>query len=123
MPQELEYVTWPERCLTCAYRPGTPASKSELTLLKAKLCAMTSEPFYCHEDPNERALCKGWVDTMEIRLDQIGKGTRTDEPEWRRQVFLALTEVIVECEDLMKLNLPFDAEEIIHRKMMGIKYA
>lgn len=39
-----------ERCLTCAYRSGTKASASKSTQLTAQLCALSGEPFYCHEE-------------------------------------------------------------------------
>lgn len=42
-------ITLHEKCATCAFRPGTEASKSANTLLKAQLCALTGELFLCHE--------------------------------------------------------------------------
>jgi hypothetical protein len=56
-----------EMCSSCAYRPGTEASREEgdpgLTAAR-KAMLVASQPFYCHEDPPtgagpERKLCVG----------------------------------------------------------------
>lgn len=39
-----------EKCDTCAFRPGTQANRSALTVLKARLCAQAGQPFHCHEN-------------------------------------------------------------------------
>lgn len=89
-----ELLTWHERCGTCAYRPGTEANRSEITLLKAQLCLESGEPFLCHEDPSRRAICKGWADAFESRLKA---GKLKEEPE-RRKMAAFFADLISDAE-------------------------
>ena len=71
-----------ERCATCAYRPGTEASRDETTLLTARLCAIAGEPFFCHEEQvshgeERQEVCAGFLAAVEAQ---------GPEPEWRRDV-------------------------------------
>ena len=43
-------------CATCAFREGTEANRSELTLLRALFCVAGLVPFLCHEKPGA---CRG----------------------------------------------------------------
>ncbi len=100
------------RCEDCAFTAGTRANGDELTRLKTKLCVEACEPFYCHEDALElhrnglpysealkrtamnepEHLCGGWVYAVLRRHGKV-------QPEkWRRDVFLALLNVIYDAE-------------------------
>ena len=49
------------RCDTCAFRRGTVANTSCITLGQALDCLMTGDDFVCHEGPAEgRPLCAGF---------------------------------------------------------------
>ena len=101
-----DLLTWKERCGTCAYRPGTEASRSEFTLMKANLCMDAGEVFLCHEDPSHRAICKGWVDVFAARL-RSGKQPRVD-PE----VAKAMSEAITKAEDDLMASLSDEAKRL-----------
>ena len=91
---EQEFVTWKDRCGTCAYRPSTEASTNDVTLLKPQLCIESGELFLCHEDPSRRAICKGWADAFAVRL-RTGKLTHD---EARCKAAAELADVISEAE-------------------------
>jgi len=59
-----------ERCATCAFRRGTPASLSEDTRLVAMLCVLSGETFCCHEAQREGEPCRGWQLAVERRGPQ-----------------------------------------------------
>lgn len=106
-------ITLQEKCGTCAFRPGTDANRSVSTRLKAQFCAMTGELFLCHEhNPDigvphgQDVLCKGWV---ELFAANMRNGRLLDG--WKRDVQLALTEVIVEVEKHPEL---YSTDEAIH---------
>ena len=52
------------KCGDCAFIPGTQASNSPNTLVKAHLCALTGEPFDCHLVMGP---CVGWVEAVKAR--------------------------------------------------------
>ena len=52
------------KCGDCAFIPGTDASNSPNTLVKAHLCALTGETFDCHLTPGP---CAGWVEVVKLR--------------------------------------------------------
>lgn len=52
------------KCGDCAFIPGTEASNSPNTLVKAHLCALTGEPFDCHL---VHGPCAGWVEAVKAR--------------------------------------------------------
>lgn len=52
------------KCGDCAFIPGTEASNSPNTLVKAHLCALTGEPFDCHLVPGP---CAGWAEAVKAR--------------------------------------------------------
>lgn len=101
------------RCEDCAFSAGTRASSDELTRLKARLCVDTGEPFYCHEDviemvkngtpysdtlricsPNEPSThCAGWQEAVSKRGE-----AGTLETGWKRDVLVAMLDVIYESE-------------------------
>ena len=80
-----------EKCPTCAYRPGTEASRDEGDPLLAKTRKALLEacqPFYCH-DPRyrfegHRVMCAGHVDAMNA-LDAQGFYTVDDATRDRRR--------------------------------------
>jgi hypothetical protein len=108
MNNDEELVTWPERCLTCAYRDGTEASKSEATLLKARLCMESGELFLCHADPSRRAICKGWVDAFAVRLHS---GKLQQDP-WRRELAAAMAQSITDAEDAILASQHDEAKRL-----------
>jgi hypothetical protein len=108
-----EYVRH-ERCEGCAFSPGTKANNSFMTRYKATLCVLSGEPFLCHHnlDANEQpvdgtplALCRGFVDAFQERMDH-GKET----PEWKRSVYLAITQAICDIEQNPELHHDGDAQ-------------
>lgn len=105
---EDEYVTLRDRCLTCAYREGTEASKSPNTVLKAALCLETGEPFLCHSDPSRRALCKGWVDAFAVR---VRKGTIEDDLE-KVAMLRKMSDAICELEDSVLASQSTEAKRL-----------
>lgn len=105
---EDEYVTLRDRCLTCAYREGTEASKSPNTVLKAALCLETGEPFLCHSDPSRRALCKGWVDAFVVR---IRKATIEDDP-LKVAAIRAASNALCELEDSVLASQSTEAKRL-----------
>ena len=88
-------LTRPDRCTTCAYRPGTEANKQESTLLKAQLCLISAELFLCHEDPARIAICRGWHDAFAVRL-RAGKLEK--DPE-KRALAAKLSDALCDSED------------------------
>lgn len=52
------------KCGDCAFIPGTDASNSPNTLVKAHLCALTGETFDCHLIGGP---CAGWVEAVKAR--------------------------------------------------------
>lgn len=113
---EDEWVTRSGQCAGCAFAPGSPANES-LSMIKAKLCLYTGEPFWCHwnviggGDPpqilpgTKRTLCRGWVDAMEHR---IGQGIKT--PEWQQELYLVMNEAISEIESRRDLDKDPDGQ-------------
>lgn len=107
----------PQRCSTCAFTSGTPANRSEITLLKAKLCVQACESFYCHENihpdgtlpPGEERLCTGFVDAMTMLN---AKGFYDRQPEYQRRVWYALLRVIDEVETRAQSNDPMNETEM-----------
>jgi hypothetical protein len=89
-----------QRCGGCAFRPRTEANQSPLTLMKAKLCAMTSDPFLCHEARADGidALCAGWVAQMTVLLRSGYYESLTNE---QRAFHRACLAAIVKLEDKM----------------------
>lgn len=69
--------TGAERCATCAFRRGTPASLNEPTRLAAQLCVLSGETFCCHEAEREGEPCRGWQAAVERRGPQ---------PAWRQEL-------------------------------------
>jgi len=54
--------TAPERCKTCAFRPGTIPNSLSATLMDALRCIIEGHPFHCHERPHEGdRLCAGYL--------------------------------------------------------------
>jgi hypothetical protein len=51
-------------CATCAFRPGTEASRSEHTVVLARLCVEGGREFHCHE---KAQLCRGWIAAVNLR--------------------------------------------------------
>ena len=51
-------------CATCAFRPGSEASRSPHTIELAALCVEGLTQFMCHERPG---LCKGWVAAVNLK--------------------------------------------------------
>lgn len=95
-----------DKCATCAFRPGTAASKTDTTLMKARLCIESGEPFLCHKSPLE-AWCAGAADVLESRYN-AGKEIETG---WKQGLKLILTDLICEVEDgKIKTTEEFDAE-------------
>jgi hypothetical protein len=89
-----ELFTCHSRCATCAYRPGTEASKCERTLVKAKLCLISGELFLCHEDPARIAICRGWHDAFAARL----RAGKLEEDPKLREMAEKLSDAICEAE-------------------------
>lgn len=56
-----KHPTLRERCNSCAFRLGTIPNGCLTTMADAFKCVIEGEPFYCHETPEPRALCAGWV--------------------------------------------------------------
>lgn len=76
------------RCATCAFRPGTEASRSELTLVKAQLCLISGTVFHCHEAPGWEP-CAGYLAALPAHQN---------EPEWRQDFALEMLDLIEEAE-------------------------
>ncbi len=112
----IEFLVMPERCEDCAYRAGTRANLCERTQLKARLCLEAKDPFYCHEDPNRIALCRGWSDALAARHE---KGTDANEPQWRRDLKGRLADFIQDYEDAIKAGAPFDYEVELRKAALG----
>jgi len=80
-----------QKCPTCAYRPGTEASRNEGDPLLAqtrKALLEACQPFFCH-DPRyrfegSRVMCAGHVDAMNA-LAATGFYNTADEAERRRR--------------------------------------
>lgn len=55
----------PERCKSCAFRGGSFPNGCIETILDAMGCAISGEPFYCHQrfaaDGTPLDLCAGWM--------------------------------------------------------------
>lgn len=66
-----------ERCATCAFRRGTPASLHEPTRLAAQLCVLSGETFCCHEAQRVGEPCRGWDAAVRRRGRQ---------PAWRAEL-------------------------------------
>lgn len=112
-------------CPGCAFRPGTDAYEG-LTRIKATLCVQTGEPFYCHANllatggtdlepiPGEpMSLCRGFVDALVARL-----ACGEEEPEWRRRIYTALTDAMVEIETSPLLdNDPEAQQALLNRRV------
>ena len=62
------------KCGDCAFLPGSDASNSPNTLVKAHLSALTGEVFECHLVPGP---CKGWVEAVRLRKISPMKPTET----------------------------------------------
>ena len=60
-----------ERCVTCAFRAGTPPNRCADTLLDAVKCVVEHEPFYCHV--NKGAICHGWFAVVATTKHAPGK--------------------------------------------------
>lgn len=73
-----------QRCDDCAFTPGTDAGRCEWTQLKAGLCVISSEPFFCHRRGSPQPLCVGYIQALE---------NHQQEPEWRRDVARACLEM------------------------------
>jgi hypothetical protein len=72
----------PERCKTCAFREGTAANRSEITMLKAKLCIEICEPFFCHDNVD-------FVTSGGVAINPLNKNLidiLTKEPQGRYEV-------------------------------------
>ena len=69
------------KCGDCAFIPGTEASNSPNTLVKAHLCALTGEPFDCHLTGGP---CAGWVEAVKARKRSPLKPTETQKEIARR---------------------------------------
>lgn len=89
--EKLHLARWSEMCATCAYRPGTPASRDEgdsgLREMRLKLLD-AEQPFYCHEvvpetwdgyremdvtNPLHKKLCIGHMKALDTIWRQRGK--------------------------------------------------
>ncbi len=79
----------PDRCATCAYRSGTDASRTPTTVMLARLCVLSGEPFSCHERPD---VCAGHAAAVASR-----QKAGIVEPEWRRLLYLEMSEVLVDA--------------------------
>jgi len=122
-----EFVVRRERCDTCAFTPGTPANRRGLTVLKAKLCVLTSDPFYCHDNlmatggselepapGTPYMLCRGFVDAMEARLARDIR-----EPDWKRRFYATLNDAIAEIEMNPLLNTQEKRMEFVNNAIAG----
>lgn len=49
-----------ERCKDCAFTPGTVPNLYWPSKMRADLCLISGEPFYCHH--GEKPVCKGWIE-------------------------------------------------------------
>lgn len=108
-----EFITIAERCHDCAFRPGTVPNQSSNTQMKAKLCVMARDPFYCHIAPPKdgvKPLCRGYVDAVEATLDK-------PEPDWKRDVYASLADLITDYEDAINAGKQFDIEGEIARAL------
>jgi hypothetical protein len=70
------------------------ANKQESTILKAKLCLISGEPFLCHEDPARIAICRGWHDAFAARL----RAGKLEEDQKLREMAERLSDAICEAE-------------------------
>lgn len=89
--ERLHLEIWSQMCATCAYRPGTPASRDEghPGLRRSRLELLNSEqPFYCHDvvpetwdgyrdmddsNPLHKKLCVGHMRALDKIWRQRGK--------------------------------------------------
>jgi hypothetical protein len=71
-------------CDDCAFRLGTSANGHKWTLLKARLCLITGEAFYCHRRGEPQPVCAGYD---EARRNQ------PDHPQWRVDVAARLSQI------------------------------
>ena len=92
-----------DRCEGCAFTPGTEANLSPLTLTKARLCAMTLDPFYCHANlvdgqlpEGQERLCAGWADLMD---GMHQRGEYAAMSEHKRAMLRAGLTALIKLED------------------------
>lgn len=85
----------PDRCATCAFRPGTVASQTDLTQLTARLCVLLGKPFFCHDGIPDKAepttLCRGWE---AAHAERYHAGYYRLLPAWKRDVLRSCLEVV-----------------------------
>jgi hypothetical protein len=98
----MKKIKFKPRCKTCAFTAGTPANKDEITRLKAELCVIAYQPFFCHSNAVEdkipegkERLCAGWAESV------AGKPY---PPEWKRRIALESLKQVIAAEDGKELN-------------------
>lgn len=64
--KESDGMAMQEKCATCAFRSGSQASLSPLTIMQAQLCAEIPEMFLCHEAhaAGDEVACAGWTSAL-----------------------------------------------------------
>lgn len=99
---ERRHLAWAgsgERCSTCAYRAGTPASgdDEDAGLTRVRLALLDAcEPFYCHEPgpvQGRRRLCIGHMSAIERRA---ASGHYDEHPPHAPEVLAELAAAVAE---------------------------
>src|ERR1041385_6049741 len=72
-------------CDDCAFRKGTEANSHPWTIMKANLCLITGEEFYCHRRGTTHApICSGYDNA---------RSNRPAHPEWRVKIAAQLSQM------------------------------
>lgn len=96
-----------DRCATCAFRPGTEASRDPTTLLMARLCLLGGDIFQCHEIERAGEPCAGFL---------AAKIALPEPPGWQQQTSAAMLDLLAEA---VAHPVDFDSEEKIVARIRG----
>ncbi len=71
-----------ERCNDCAFTAGTEPNLYPPSKLRADLCLMNGEPFYCHK--GDKPVCQGWIDERQ---------KQGPVPDWKQELARQLSDL------------------------------
>lgn len=73
------------RCAECAFTKGTVPNQTPWSMLKARLCLMAGEMFYCHMQGDPQPPCAGYVEAL---------AKQPTYPTWKRKLAEAMGELL-----------------------------